>query len=381
MIYFDNAATSGKKPPSVINAVNKALTELSANPGRSGHNLSKKASELIYETRKNVAELFGFEKTEGVIFTNNCTQSINTVLKGVLSKGDHIIITDMEHNAVMRPIAKMGLEYTAVNVSLTDDESTLLSIKNAIKPNTKMIFVTAASNVIGKKMPLKDIGNIAKENGLYFAVDGAQGGGVMDIDMEEFNIDYLSLAAHKGLYAPMGTGVLLANKDIKNTIIEGGTGTNSISLYQPEELPEKLESGTVNLVGIAGINAGVNFVRKYKEKIVKTEDNIITDFYSFLKNTENIELYTPSFDTKNYVPVISFNVKGLNSQITASLLNDNNIAVRAGLHCAPMAHKKIGTLDPGTVRVSPGYFNTANDLALLKKTVKKICENRKKYIE
>ena len=381
MIYFDNAATTGKKPESVIKAVDYALINLSANPGRSGHILSVNASEMVYNTRKAAAEFFGSENPEGVIFTLNCTQSVNTVLKGVLNASDHIIISDMEHNAVMRPLNKMGVKYTAVKVSMTNDDETIENIKNVIRPDTKMIFVTAASNVLGKKMPLLGIGKLAKENGLLFGVDAAQGAGVMDIDMKKMNIDYLCVAAHKGLYAPMGTGILITRNDIKNTIIEGGTGTDSISLIQPDYMPEKFESGTVNLPGIAGINAGINFVKNNKKAIVSNEQRIIQNLFSFLKNREDVILYTPNQSEEMYAPVISFNIVEVPSQTVAELLSNDNIAVRAGLHCAPCAHKKIGTENIGTVRVSPGYFNTAKELNALKISIKKICENRKKYIE
>ena len=381
MIYFDNAATTGKKPESVIKAVDYALINLSANPGRSGHILSVNASEMVYNTRKAAAEFFGSENPEGVIFTLNCTQSVNTVFKGVLNASDHIIISDMEHNAVMRPLNKMGVKYTAVKVSMTNDDETIENIKNAIRPDTKMIFVTAASNVLGKKMPLLGIGKLAKENGLLFGVDAAQGAGVMDIDMKKMNIDYLCVAAHKGLYAPMGTGILVTRNDIKNTIIEGGTGTDSISLIQPDYMPEKFESGTVNLPGIAGINAGIKFVKNNKKAIVSNEQRIIQNLFSFLKNREDVILYTPNQSEEMYAPVISFNIVEVPSQTVAELLSNDNIAVRAGLHCAPCAHKKIGTENIGTVRISPGYFNTYNELAILKNSIKKICENRKKYIE
>lgn len=381
MIYFDNAATTGKKPDSVINAVKNVLIGLSANPGRSGHTLSVRASELVYNTRKKTADFFGSEKTEGVIFTSNCTQSVNTVLKGVLQKGDHIIVSDMEHNAVMRPLNKMGVEYTKAEVSLDDDNVTVENITRAIRPDTKMIFVTAASNVFGKTMPLKTIGKLAKEKGLLFGVDAAQGAGVMPIDMQKFNIDFLCVAAHKGLYAPMGTGILIARKDIKNTIIEGGTGTNSILLTQPDDMPEKFESGTVNLPGIAGINSGIDFVKRNGARFIKEEQTAVQRLYEFLEKTEGVTLYTPYPKDMLYVPVLSFNIEGLSSQQVASLLSSNNIAVRAGLHCAPCAHRKLGTTKVGTVRISPGYFNTKGDLLSLQKAVKKICENRKKYIE
>ena len=239
MIYFDNAATTGHKPKSVINAVNYALTNLSANPGRSGHSISQNAATAVYSARQKLSDFFGSTGVETVVFTYNCTQSINFVLKGVLENGDHIVVSDLEHNAVMRPLEKMRVSYTQAIVSLEDDDITVENFKNSVKENTKMIFCTAVSNVLGKILPLKKIGQFCNEKGIIFAVDAAQGAGVIPINMKEMHIDFLCIAAHKGLYCPMGLGVLIARKSIEKTIIEGGTGTESLKFSQPEYLPEK----------------------------------------------------------------------------------------------------------------------------------------------
>lgn len=368
MIYFDNAATTGVKPQSVVNAVNYALKNLCANPGRSGHSLSQKAAMTVFEARRKTAEFFGSNEVETVVFTPNCTTSINYVLKGVLSAGDHIVISDLEHNAVMRPIKAMNIDFSMAGVSLTDDEETLNNFKRAIKPNTKMIFCTAASNVLGKILPIKKIGELCGQKGILFGVDAAQGAGVLPIDMEAMNIDYLCIAAHKGLYCPMGLGILIARGPIKKTIIEGGTGTDSVQFIQPDTLPEMLESGTVNLPAIAAVSAGIDFVKGHWDCLLKYENNLVKRLYNGLQGSDVIFYTNPN--SNGYAPVICFNVVNFSSEQIADILSKNGFALRAGLHCAPTAHKKIGTLKQGAVRFSPSAFNTANEVDLLVKQLK-----------
>lgn len=378
MIYFDNAATTGHKPSQVIRAVNNALEFLSANPGRSGHNASQKTAIAVYRTRKEIADYFNSEGAENVIFTTNCTHSINFVLKGVLRSGDHIIVSDMEHNAVMRPLVAMKANYSIAQVSLSDDEETLNNFKKKIKPNTKMILCTAASNVIGKQLPLKLIGKLCKEKNILFAVDAAQGGGVIPINMKEMNIDYLCIAPHKGFYSPMGLGVLIARKQIEHTVIEGGTGTDSLNFNQPMIMPEMLESGTINVPAIIGMYHGLQFVKQRGNCIFKNEMQLIYKLFDEFADSPNIIFYTnPHIST--YVPVLSFNIKGVASDETAAFLSDNNFALRAGLHCAPTAHKKIGTLEIGTVRFSPSVFNNEYEVKSLINAIKKFKKPQKFY--
>ena len=366
MIYFDNAATTGKKPENVIKAVNNAMITLSANPGRSGHNLSSKAAEAVFSVREKIADFFGADGPEQVCFTQNCTHSLNCVIKGITSKGNRILTSSLEHNAVMRPIKKTGLGYDNVLVDFSDDDITLSRFESKIMPNTKLLICTGASNVFGKTLPIKKIGELCHRKGVYFAVDSAQIAGVMPINMKEMNIDFLCIAPHKGLYAPMGTGILICRKNLNDTIIEGGTGTNSEDYNQPDVLPEKIESGTVNLPGIMGIGAGIDFVKNlgYK-KIYNHEIQLIEELYNGLKKNKNIILYTPSPKKYGYAPVLSFNYKGLSSGETAKILSINGIAVRSGLHCAPIAHKSVGTLEEGTVRVSVSVYNNHKEIEKL----------------
>ena len=377
MIYLDNAATSGIKPPGVINAVNVALNKYNANPGRSGYKTSMETALAIYDTRTKIKDFFGADESENVVFVPNCTYALNCVIKGVLLDGGHIVTSDIEHNAVMRPIKKLldkgAIKHTAAVTYAGDFEKTAESFENAISRDTRLVVCSHASNVTGAVNPIEKIGEICRNKGIPFAVDAAQSAGVLDINMQKMNIDYLCIASHKGLYAPMGTGILIARKPLKNTIIEGGTGSSSLSLVQPEEMPERMESGTVNVPGIFGIGAGVDFVsKKGTPKIYNHEMNLIRYLYKKFSNMGKIRLYTPFPENSKFVPVLSFNVEGYKSEQTAEYLARKNIAVRAGLHCAPTAHKKIGTELGGTVRVCPGFFNTKNDIDFLVNSIKNL---------
>ena len=383
MIYFDNAATSGKKPQSVINAVNFALNNLSANPGRSGHDLSSKTADAVYNVRKKIAEFFGSNGPETVVFTGNCTHSINCVLKGVLRQGDHIVISELEHNAVMRPLKKMKVKYSVAKFGKTVAQ-TLENFKNEIKPNTKLVLTTGASNVTGEILPYYEIGKICKQRGVRFCVDAAQIAGILPIDMQKMNIDYLCIAPHKSLYAPMGIGVLICQKPIENTVLEGGTGTDSLDFSQPKTLPEALESGTINVPAILGVGAGVDFVKKQGvENIYKHEFSLLEKLYDGLSKNENVILYNAPPKHNVFVPVLPFNYKEIKSHELGEILNKQGIAVRAGFHCAPTAHKRLNTLSHGAVRVSFGAFNTMNEVEKLVAVLKdeKLFKNYKKVVE
>ena len=373
MIYFDNAATTGKKPSGVIRAVESALKELSSNPGRSGHIPSLKAADAVYSVREKTAEYFGASGAENVVFTLNCTHSINCVIKGVLNKGEHAVTSSLEHNSVIRPLVKEGTPFDTAYVSLTDDRETLREFERKIRPNTRLVICTGASNVLGKTLPIAEIGALCRDRGVLFAVDAAQIAGVMPINMREMNIDYLCVAPHKGLYAPMGIGVLICEKPIENTIIEGGTGTNSAELVQPESLPERLESGTVNVPEIMGLSAGIDYVKGIGiKKIYTHEMKLIRYLYRELSKIDRVQLYAPEPKDYAYAPVLSFNVYGKTSAEVSQYLNGKGIAVRGGLHCAPLAHRQIGTLERGAVRISVAAFNTSAEAASLIKAIKQM---------
>ena len=362
MIYFDNAATTGQKPAQVTDAVNKALREYSANPGRGGYEASVKCSEMIYDTRKKISDFFGAGAPERVIFTANCTTALNIEIKGICRPGDHIVASSLEHNAVARPLYKLqkeGADVDYAEVIFGDREATVRSFERLIRRDTRLVVCTHASNVTGEILPIKEIGEICAERGVPFAVDAAQTAGVLDIDVKKMKIDYLCIAPHKGLYAPMGTGVLVSLGNIPETLTEGGTGSMSISYEQPPDYPERFESGTVNVIGIAGISGGIDFVKsKGRERIYRHELEIMTYIYDRLNGISGVVLYTPRPIEGRFVPTLSFNIRGRDSSVTASMLAEQSIAVRAGLHCAPMAHRRIGTVDSGTVRISCSAFNT-----------------------
>ncbi len=374
MIYLDNAATTGKKPTAVINTVTKALQKNSANPGRSDHKLSSDTALMVYSARKTAADFFGAQ-TENVIFTPNCTMSLNMAIKCNLNKGDHVIISSYEHNAVLRPIYKMSLdgviEYDVANVIVGDKMATYRAFEHLVKPNTKMIICTHASNVTGEIMPIEALAQLCKQYGIIFVVDAAQTAGVLPIGIKD-GIDYLCIASHKGLYAPMGTGVLVCGKPIEKTIVEGGTGSFSNMYEQPIDMPERLESGTVNVPGIAGIKAGIEFVKeKTLDRIYRHEITLLQLLYDNLEKMSGIRLYLGRPEINITAPVLSFNVRGKSSMETADYLSKNNIAVRAGLHCAVLAHKTIGTVDTGTVRVCTSVFNTKNDILSLIEVIRR----------
>jgi cysteine desulfurase family protein len=374
MIYLDNAATSFFKPESVIKAVENALRNYSANPGRSGHKLSVGAAEKIYRVREKVADFFGCDTPENVVFTPNCTHSINCVLKGSLDTSDHLIISNLEHNAVARPAYSLnknnGVDLGIFNAFRYDTKNEL---KKLINPHTKMIFLTHASNVCGKILPIEEIGEFCKENGILFGVDAAQSGGILPINMEKMGIDFLCVAPHKSLFAPMGTGILIARKKIKKTIIEGGTGTASLSLFQPEDMPERLESGTVNLPGIMGVGAGIDFVKsKGIKRIFMHETNLCKILCEKLKESEKIR----AFWREGFAPVVSLTVDKMSSEEIASYLSDNGIAVRGGYHCAPLAHNTLNTVKSGTVRISPCINNTPQHMKTVGNLLLDIAKNR-----
>ncbi len=376
MIYLDNAATSYPKPQSVIKAVNDSFKYYCANPGRSGHDMSVKVSEAVYKTRSILNDFFNGYGAENVSFTSNCTDSLNKAIKGILNHADHVIISSLEHNSVLRPVHKLKeqgvVDYSVFEV-YEDKERTLNAFKNSFKPNTRLCVVTAVSNVFGNILPLKEMSIIARNHGALFFVDGAQGAGVIPIDMKKQGIDCLCIPGHKGLLGPMGTGAILHNSLNFKTIIEGGTGTQSFLFSQPEDLPEKLESGTLNVPGICGLYEGVKeVVRKGVQEIFNSESYLAEEIFYGLKSIKGVKLYENSYDKSNRAPVVSFNVSGVHSEQTSFLLNGGAVAVRGGYHCAPLAHIFKGTRETGTVRVSPSMFTSKKDINILLNLTEKI---------
>lgn len=366
MIYFDNAATTFPKPPEVIEAVSDCLKNYCANPGRGGHKLSLQSGRVILEARELLAELYNSNSPDRIILTHNATEALNLALKGFLKKGSHVITTSMEHNSVMRPLKaleKLGIETAVVQCSRKGDID-ISDIEKEIRKETVLITVTHASNVVGTIMPISEIGSLAKNYGLEFLVDASQTAGVYEIDVDKMNISMLAFTGHKSLLGPQGTGGLYIREGLDLTPLkEGGTGSKSDSLYQPDIIPDRFESGTHNTPGIAGLCAGINFIKELGiANIRKHEQELAQYFRDGLKGIKQIKVYGTQ-DIYKQAPVVSINIGEIGSSEVSYILDQTfDIATRSGLHCAPIAHKTLGTLEQGTVRFSFGYFNTREEI-------------------
>lgn len=372
MIYLDSAATTYPKPQNVYASVSDALRRYSFNSGRGGYRQSVDAAEKIFDVRIKLAEMFNCSE-QNIAFTNNCTTAINTAVRGLAKKGSHILISSLEHNAVWRTVCCLredGIcDFDIVEYS-SDTEKFLNNIKEKEKSNTSMVVMLHASNVFGVVTPVKAIGDYCRQKGWYYIVDAAQSAGVLPIDMKDCGISALCAPGHKGLYGIMGSGFLaLSDLVLPAPLTCGGTGSNSADWRQPDDLPDRLEAGTLNNPGIISIGAGVDFIkRKGIDKIYHHEMRLIEFMYKELEKTEGISLYAPFEQIK--APVLSFNVRDYHSEEAASRLAERQIAVRAGLHCAPLAHNSFKTSNRGTVRVSPCAFTTFHDCEYFLNSVK-----------
>lgn len=375
MIYFDNAATTYPKPSSVLASAVLAMKKYSFNSGRGGYKESIKAGEMIYSVREKVASMFGFEP-QNVAFTKNCTEALNMAIKGSVKSGDHIIISSLEHNSVSRVAEKLFddgiIDYDIAKYSYNDDE-TVANFENLIKPNTTLVVCMHSSNAFGVTFPVAKIGKMCKLHGIRFVVDGAQGAGVADINAKRDNIDILCAPGHKCLLGAMGTGFIAVRDGLELlTVEEGGTGSNSMSLKQPDFLPDRLEAGTLNNSGIISLGKGIDYINSYgTEAIYNHEFSLMQHTYKALENINDVVLYTPFPEQGKTMPIISFNFGDYSSEKTAAILAKNDICTRAGFHCTPLAHKHFGTTDRGTVRISFGMFNTVRDCDALINLVKK----------
>lgn len=379
MIYLDNAATSFPKPPEVYDEVLNCMKNYCANPGRGSHDMAIKSALKIMETRDLICELFNIPSPFNLIFTNNATEALNIAIKGALKKGDHVISTVIEHNSVLRPLKsmnKIGVETTLVAIDKGGYVNPL-DIKAEIKDNTKMIIINHVSNVLGSVQDIETIGKISKENGIIFMVDGSQSAGVIEINVESSHIDLLAFPGHKGLLGPQGTGGLFIRDGIKlKKFKEGGTGSNSHFMVQPDFMPDKFESGTLNTPGIAGLCEGLKFIKKIGiGNIHKAEKELMNQLVEEFKKLPYIKLYGSDSKMEKSA-VLSFNIDGIDASIVGEELNEEEIAIRTGYHCTPLIHELIGTEYVGTARVSPGYFNNSKDIESLVEVVKKIYKTR-----
>ncbi len=366
MIYLDNAATSFPKPKCMLLEMERCLRDYCGNPGRSGHGLSIQTGQGVYDTRSEIAMLFGIQDASRIIFTANTTEALNMGIKGVLSLGDHVITTAMEHNSVLRPLK--ALESLGIRSSIINCDSQGMldttAVESEIMPNTRLLVCTHASNVTGTIMPIAEIGRIAKKKGILFMVDGAQSAGSLSIDVEKLGIDLLAVPGHKGLLGPQGTGFLYVRQGIPfRHYKEGGTGTDSKSRKQPFEFPEGYEAGTINAPGIIGLGASVRWVsQKGIETILQHEQGLIKQLYEDLQNMKRVRLYGPR-DMEKRCSIITMNIDNIGcEEVAGRLWDESHIAVRGGFHCAGPAHRTIGTWETGAVRLSVGPFNTHKDV-------------------
>lgn len=367
-IYCDNGATSYPKAPHVGESMINYINNIGCNVNRGAYSSSYEAENVVYETRELLCELFDFDKPENVIFTANITTSLNIVLKGLLSEGDHVIVSSMEHNAVMRPLnslSKKGVTITKVPCNNLG-EIDIKNIESSIKENTKAVIMTHGSNVCGTLLPINEIGQICKNNNIIFIVDSAQTAGIIDISMKKSNIDILCFTGHKGLLGPQGIGGFLIREHIVPLVaplIEGGTGSLSEQEVQPTYMPDKYQSGTSNLPAIYGLNASLKYLIEVGiENIYSKEMELTKKFIDGILSIDE-SLLVGKKDVENRTSVVSLDFKNLDNGLVCHQLDKTyNIQTRSGLHCAPSAHKSLGTFPDGTVRFSFGHFNSEEDV-------------------
>ena len=372
-IYFDNAATSHPKPEEVVREVARAMTETNANPGRSGHAAALAAARKVLETRERLAGLLNAPDPLRVVHCFNCTDALNLAIKGSLRAGDHVVATWLEHNSVLRVLGTLA---SRERITLTlvpprpDGFVDPRDIREALTPRTTLIVCTHASNVTGAIQPVAAVGALARERGVRFLIDGAQSLGGLSVDVRSLGCDLYAFPGHKSLLGPQGTGGLYIGPDIQLAPLrEGGTGSGSDSLLQPRELPEGYEAGTVNLPGIAGLGAGCAYVAPRLSQIMMHERELSQALYEGLSAMPVVTLYSPAQEAARS-GIVCFNVGDLSSSQAADALSMQGIAVRGGLHCAPLAHRFLGTLRRGAVRASVGWANTFEEAESLLRAVK-----------
>ncbi len=380
MIYLNNAATTRDKPRQVFEAVQDFILNNNVSPGRGTDSFSVQADLLLTAARASLARLFNVQDPSHIVFTLNCSDAINTAIKGTLKPGDHVLISSIEHNSIVRPLRYLeaqGVEIGIVPVNPLTFAVDPEDVKRHIKKNTKMIAMLHASNVIGALQPIKEIGAVARDRGVLFLVDAAQTAGIYDIDVQKMNIDLLAFAGHKGLMGPQGTGGLYINPKDIIPLRHGGTGSQSELETQPEIMPDKFETGTPNTPGIAGLKVSVDFIIKEGiQKIREHSEKLTGLMLEGLKTIQKVKLYGP-LDPKQRAAVVSFNIDGMEPKAVGDVLEKNfGIIARTGLHCAPLCHKVIGTFPRGTVRISAGFYNTENDIESVVAAVKDISKQQ-----
>ena len=377
MIYLDNAATTRIKPKVVVEAVAEALTTL-GNAERGTHSASLGASRTVFSTRMTLAKFFNAEGPSNIVFTMNATESLNIAIKGILEKGDAVITTCLEHNSVLRPLYQLrdeGVELSFVSADKLGRPN-YEEFESLIKPNTKAIISTAGSNLTGNLVDIKRVGEIAKKHGLIFVVDASQTAGVFPIDVKELNIDILCFTGHKGLLGPQGTGGMDVRDGVEvKPYLSGGTGVQTYNEHQPAEMPTRLEAGTLNGHGLAGLDAAIDYINEFgMQAIHDKEMSLMWRFYNGVKDIEGVKIYG-DFDVKDRCPIVSINLSDYESgAVSDELFTRFEIATRPGGHCAPLMHKALGTVDQGAVRFSFSHFNTEEEVDTAINAVRTLAE-------
>lgn len=378
-IYVDNAATTFPKPNSVYNEMMNYMTTIGGNPGRGASTSSLKGNKLIFQCRHALCKLFNYDDTKNVVFTSNITMSLNMLIKGSVKPGWHVITSSMDHNSTLRTLKELELQGIIELDILQCNSLGLIDInqfKNTIKENTKLVVLSHASNIIGTIQPLELIGSICREKGIFFIVDSAQTAGVLNVDFKALNCSALAFTGHKSLLGPQGIGGFIIDDDLNDicsSLIVGGTGSSSSDILQPKFLPDKFESGTLNAPGIVGLLAGINFLQNEGISTIKEHEEYLTQrFIDGILNIESMKVYG-DFSAVSRTSTVSVNSSILdNSELGYILDSEYNIITRTGLHCAPLAHKTIGTYPSGTLRLSFGYFNDEKDVDYILKSIDEI---------
>lgn len=365
-VYLDNASTSFPKPKVVADSIYDYITNIGGNTNRGNYSNSLEGNRILLSTRKLIADFFNFNSIENVIFTNNITMSLNILIKGILNKGDHVISSTMEHNSVLRPlnycVKNKGVDLSLIqanNLGFID----VSSLESLIKPNTKAVILSHASNVTGSIQNLIDVGNICKKHNLFFIIDTAQSAGTVNVDMKVLNANAIAFTGHKSLYGPQGIGGFIIDDKLNNIckpLLSGGTGSLSHSLSQPDFLPDKFECGTLNMLGIVGLNKAISFINNIGRETIKEKILFLRNkLYDGLSNIDGIKVFGSK---NNSTTCISFTYRNIDPSEVSFYLSENGIKTRAGLHCAPLAHKSIGSYPAGTSRLSLSYFNTIEEI-------------------
>lgn len=381
-IYLDNSSTTFPKPKQVIDSMYNYMLNIGGNAGRGNYTNTLQSNRFLYEAREIVSDFFGFSSPSNVIFTNNVTTSLNMLIKGLIKQGDHVITSSMEHNSVLRPLISCK-ESLDINLDIIDaDKSGFVNVsdfESKITEDTKLVVLTQASNVTGSIQDINKIGKICRERDVFFIVDSSQGAGVLELNMDSVNANAIAFTGHKSLFGPQGIGGFIIDDKLNGcckSILHGGTGSLSYSLNQPDFLPDKFECGTLNMPGIVGLSEGIKFINSIGLKSIYEHNNYLINYLlDGLLNINDIIVYG-DLNGKKITTCVSINMKSLDSSELCYFLETNGIKTRCGLHCAPLAHKTIGSYPSGTVRLSVSYFNTKEEIDFVLKTLNKLSLNK-----